>query len=74
MMRTVKGRIAIRCATGLALVGVAAWSSYTLVDAWHNVTAQQSANEQYQAQLQTHFGHHSHMPIGNVEELFARVR
>ena len=74
MMRTGKGRLARRCATGLALVGVAAWSSYTLVDARQNATAQQFANEQYQAQLQNHYGHHSHMPIGNVEELFARVR
>jgi type II secretory pathway pseudopilin PulG len=74
MMRNSKGKIARRCAAWLTLLAVAACSLTVLVEGQQNVSAQQNAQEQYQAQLQNHYSQHGHPPIGNVEALFALAR
>jgi len=74
MMRTTKGKIAWRCATCLVLIGVAAWSTFTVVEGRQHAAARQIATDEYQALLQSHYSQHNHLPVGNVEELFARVR
>lgn len=73
-MHTSKGKIAGRCAVCLMLVAVAAWSLFALVEGRQSASAQQFAHEQYESQLHYLYSHNGHLPIGNVEELFARVR
>jgi hypothetical protein len=74
MMRTSKGKIAGRWAACGTILAVAAWSLIALVEGRQNASAQQLAHEQYESQLNYHYGHNGHLPAGNIEDLFARIR
>jgi hypothetical protein len=74
MMRIFKGGIAGCWVARLLVVAAAASLVPTLLEHRQNALTQETAQAQYEAQLQHHYGQHAYLPAVSAVELFARMR